>query len=125
MFYLNIKATQHQFLKEILKEKSEEIYDEYLRLLYVAMTRAENELYICGFNDQNISENSWYNLAKKAIFSKAIKEDFIDADLGLNDEKLVFADKPDESDQNLDDLSFKKEEIEKKAFSGFAEKRSR
>ena len=107
------KKEQNQFLKEILKEKSEEIYDEYLRLLYVAMTRAENELYICGFNDQNISENSWYNLAKKAIFSKAIKEDFIDADLGLNDEKLVFADKPDESDQNLDDLSFKKEEIEK------------
>ncbi len=36
-------------------------YDEYLRLLYVAMTRAEERLYVCGAYAKNKpSDQSWY-----------------------------------------------------------------
>lgn len=104
------KKDQNQFLKEIINQKSEETYDEYLRLLYVAMTRAENELYICGFSNKNISENSWYNLISKAISSKAVKKDFIDEELGLDDQKLVFSDK---FNQNLDIFHQKDPQITK------------
>jgi ATP-dependent helicase/nuclease subunit A len=86
------KKDQNQFLKEILEQKSQKTYDEYLRLLYVAMTRAENELYICGFNDQKISDDSWYNLIIKTIGKKFQKEDFIDEEFNLNDQKLIFSD---------------------------------
>lgn len=86
------KKDQNQFLKEILEQKSQKTYDEYLRLLYVAMTRAENELYICGFNDQKISDDSWYNLIIRAIGKKLQKEYFIDEEFNLNDQKLVFSD---------------------------------
>ncbi|HEU5046674.1 MAG TPA: double-strand break repair helicase AddA [Rickettsiales bacterium] len=40
---------------------------EYRRLLYVAMTRAEDELYICGWKGiRQISDKCWYAMAKSA-----------------------------------------------------------
>jgi len=43
-------------------------YEEYLRLLYVAMTRAEDHLVITGFQTQaKEKENSWYSIVSKAI----------------------------------------------------------
>lgn len=51
-------------------------YSEYLRLLYVALTRAEDELYITGYsNKKNISENSWYKIAEKSLEKIAEKKD--------------------------------------------------
>ena len=63
---------------DIVKEK---LYEEYLRLLYVALTRSENELYICSWLDKDekrdnedknkeIKEKkhkSWYDLLLEAI----------------------------------------------------------
>ena len=41
---------------------------EYKRLLYVAMTRAEDRLYICGWETKNKpSEHCWYNLIKSGL----------------------------------------------------------
>ena len=34
--------------------------EEYYRLLYVALTRAEDQLHIFGNGDTNYSEKSWY-----------------------------------------------------------------
>lgn len=43
-------------------------YEEYRRLLYVAMTRAEDELYICGYSGRKkISDQCWYALAEDAL----------------------------------------------------------
>ncbi|HTK79175.1 MAG TPA: double-strand break repair helicase AddA, partial [Rhizomicrobium sp.] len=40
---------------------------EYRRLLYVALTRAKERLYICGFENKNgVRDGSWYKLAEKA-----------------------------------------------------------
>ncbi len=42
--------------------------EEYHRLLYVAMTRAKDELYICGFETKNGRQKEcWYDLARDAL----------------------------------------------------------
>ena len=44
---------------------------EYQRLLYVAMTRARDELYVCGYEGKNKpSDNCWYETIKTALTSK-------------------------------------------------------
>ena len=49
-------------------EKMEQEYAEYLRLLYVALTRAESELIICGTSKKEIApEKSWYAIVQSAI----------------------------------------------------------
>ncbi len=46
---------------------------EYRRLLYVAMTRAEDELYICGYAGKTKPvETCWYNTVAAALQSKMI-----------------------------------------------------
>lgn len=52
-----------------LKEAADEVRDaEYMRLLYVALTRAEDELYIAGYqNRKEVSSKSWYALLEKSI----------------------------------------------------------
>jgi len=51
--------------KEAAKQ---ETLREYRRLLYVALTRAKDRLYICGFENKNgIREGCWYRLAENAM----------------------------------------------------------
>lgn len=40
---------------------------EHLRLLYVALTRARDRLYICGHGSKDPPELSWYALARRAM----------------------------------------------------------
>lgn len=43
-------------------------YYEYIRLLYVALTRAEDHLLVCGYNNKkSLPEGSWYSLVQPAI----------------------------------------------------------
>ncbi len=53
--------------------------EEYRRLLYVALTRAEDELYICGWKgkkeEKGIVQESWYALAEAAVLPHAIALD--------------------------------------------------
>ena len=51
-----------QALRERVRARADE---EYRRLLYVAMTRAEERLYVCGWNAPK--EGSWYNLVRSAL----------------------------------------------------------
>jgi ATP-dependent helicase/nuclease subunit A len=47
-----------------------EAQKEHRRLLYVALTRAKDRLYICGFeNKKGVSAGSWYELMQKAAQS--------------------------------------------------------
>ena len=49
---------------------------EYRRLLYVALTRAKDRLYICGFAGRNKpSDNSWYSLIQEAVGSLGIESE--------------------------------------------------
>ena len=41
--------------------------EEHRRLLYVALTRAKDRLYVCGFEGKNgVRPGSWYALARDA-----------------------------------------------------------
>ena len=66
--------------EKVIKEKQTQ---EKMRLLYVALTRAESWLIICGAGTRK-SERSWYNLIKGALVSlNASKNDFKDIGEGL------------------------------------------
>lgn len=66
-----------------LKEEEKALsLEEYHRLLYVALTRAEEYLCICGYKKKNkANEDSWYEICRAAIAPIAIKQP---------DEKLVY-----------------------------------
>ncbi len=50
---------------ELALQRQEE---EYRRLLYVALTRAEDRLYICGYQGQKkVAEDCWYRLVERAF----------------------------------------------------------
>ena len=47
---------------------TQEQEEEKKRLLYVAMTRAQDHLYVCGWKNQNsTSENCWYTMISNAF----------------------------------------------------------
>ena len=55
------------------KDKQTEL-EEQRRLLYVAMTRARDELYVCGYKIHRDSpENSWYRLVAEALQSQDLR----------------------------------------------------
>ncbi len=74
------KDDENRILKTHRAQKLSEAKDEYLRLLYVAMTRAENELYIGGFGGSADAE-SWYEIVKNSVSCAEIvtKEEFLKA----------------------------------------------
>jgi len=49
------------------KELAQKEADEYRRLLYVALTRAEDRLYIAGFGKPSKQEKSWYELCQETL----------------------------------------------------------
>ena len=50
-------------MKKMLDEYKENMLDEYYRLLYVALTRSEDYIYVMGASAKSqISEKSWYSL---------------------------------------------------------------
>jgi ATP-dependent helicase/nuclease subunit A len=58
----SVKAAKQRAKEEALKE--------HRRLLYVALTRAKDRLYICGFeNKRGVDGQSWYALAEQAAKS--------------------------------------------------------
>lgn len=62
------KRYSPNIVKEIKNNQQTKEYAEYLRLLYVALTRAEDRLIICGTaKDKDISEDCWYSIIKKAL----------------------------------------------------------
>ena len=51
----------------VLERKKREA-EEYQRLLYVAMTRAKDQLYICGWSETpNVPEDCWHNIVSQAF----------------------------------------------------------
>ncbi|MBL6665009.1 MAG: UvrD-helicase domain-containing protein [Rickettsiales bacterium] len=59
------KDNENEFIKYLKEEKIKLAKEEYLRLLYVGLTRAEEELYIGGFGNAKDPEN-WYEITKNS-----------------------------------------------------------
>jgi ATP-dependent helicase/nuclease subunit A len=70
-------VTEH--MNAIKEEKAAEEYAENLRLLYVAMTRAEDELYFAGWENRKQS-GSWYEIAQE--FTQG-EENYLEADTSI------------------------------------------
>ncbi len=58
-------------VKDLKKDQKDVATAEYRRLLYVAMTRACDELYVCGYRGkQEPPQNCWYNTVYAALTAK-------------------------------------------------------
>src|SRR6202012_3094370 len=54
-------------VKQAKRAEEDETLREHRRLLYVALTRARDRLYVCGFaNRRGVRDGSWYALARAA-----------------------------------------------------------
>jgi len=66
------KAFENETVKISLEREQEKEVQEYNRLLYVAMTRARDRLYIAGYEGkQSSSKRSWYNLISETLKPQA------------------------------------------------------
>jgi ATP-dependent helicase/nuclease subunit A len=67
-------AEAPQIVKQAQTRAKEESLREHRRLLYVALTRARDRLYVCGFeNKKGVKDGSWYELARAAAESLGVK----------------------------------------------------
>jgi ATP-dependent helicase/nuclease subunit A len=63
------------FTAELLEELKTRSEEEYRRLLYVGMTRAEDRLILCGYRGERESENTWLKLASDGLGDEAVAYD--------------------------------------------------
>jgi ATP-dependent helicase/nuclease subunit A len=64
------KLTTFETLQRLKSEKSETEHEEYRRQLYVAMTRARDELYVLGYQGKSaLKDESWYRMVEEALKS--------------------------------------------------------
>lgn len=77
-FFINpSKENSCDFITNLKEDLKKETYNEYLRLLYVALTRAEDQLYISGFetSKSKVKDDCWYGLIKNAVLAIGNKSD--------------------------------------------------
>lgn len=76
-FALQRSSMACEFLKTLIEQKKAAEYEEYLRLLYVALTRAEDELYICGKigRGNDAKPESWYGVLQERMRVVGAQED--------------------------------------------------
>ncbi|MFN7039187.1 MAG: double-strand break repair helicase AddA [Alphaproteobacteria bacterium] len=77
LFWPGKTTNYNSIAKELKKINLLKEENESNRLLYVALTRAEDEMIICGYKNKNaLSENCWYSFVKKAMKEIAEEKDF-------------------------------------------------
>jgi ATP-dependent helicase/nuclease subunit A len=90
-----------EYYNEIKKLEQDKTYAEYLRLLYVGMTRAEDHLIICGYEgSKTISEYCWYELVKKSMNEIATE----------NKDGILLYGQDDENNLNIENPSVDQEQ---------------
>jgi ATP-dependent helicase/nuclease subunit A len=63
-----------EIVKAAKARAEDETLKEHRRLLYVALTRARDRLYVCGFESKKgVKEGSWYQLAQAAAETIGVK----------------------------------------------------
>lgn len=69
-YYPLDKSDYEEHCEAILNRQKAQALAENKRLLYVALTRAEDRLYVCGFqsgNSNSAPENSWFDMCRKYL----------------------------------------------------------
>ena len=99
-------------IKQVKETQKQKDYQENIRLLYVAITRAEDELYVCGYKTRNLSNEDWYDIIDKNIDDTLEKpQDIIE----LEERNIVhkkLSEKPDCFDIPIEPFEQKKEVIQ-------------
>jgi len=98
LFYPLGKDFYADVCQDLLDQEKELATEEYNRLLYVALTRAEERLCICGYKKKNKErDNCWYSICKDALKKIAVERDdgvlqyFVEQQINpeiKNDEKI-------------------------------------
>jgi ATP-dependent helicase/nuclease subunit A len=87
-----------QIVRQAKAQIDEETLMEHRRLFYVALTRARDRLYICGFeNKTGVKDGSWYSLAQAAAEKLGVRVTRGDGELtayGAVEEEEGIAAKP-------------------------------
>lgn len=84
-------ATGPEFFQELKEAQKHKELQEYLRLLYVALTRAEDHLIICGYNSKKqLAEYCWYNLAQKMALQEGRAQN-IELEAIINKDDMITA----------------------------------
>jgi ATP-dependent helicase/nuclease subunit A len=95
LFYVPMASAQYEANSlRLLEELKQKEHQEYLRLLYVAMTRAEDRLCVCGYTKEK--ESSWYSFCKKSL--QKIGLETVGGDLICECKQQKEAKKADEKD---------------------------
>lgn len=72
MTWCPAKEKQPSSLKELRREEEQRTLEEYRRLLYVALTRAEDCLYICGWKTRrSLQTYNWYEWIRESLATTA------------------------------------------------------
>ncbi|MDX1949552.1 MAG: UvrD-helicase domain-containing protein [Rickettsiales bacterium] len=78
------------FIKGLQESDTKKDFNESMRLLYVALTRARDELYIFGIKPHNSKQESWHQFTSKAISLLPETEKFEDKFIYTNQEYINF-----------------------------------
>ncbi len=74
--WVMLSKQENRHLRELRELTREESLEEYRRLLYVAMTRAQDELYVCGWKGEKApGKGSWYELIENVVKEDAAWQD--------------------------------------------------
>lgn len=77
VYYPLNKAYYEDNCTQLRNRRYEKDMEEYRRLLYVALTRAEDRLYVCGYGKNAPKGESWYNLCRQGLSTNEGKEETI------------------------------------------------
>jgi len=102
LLWVKNKETRIGVGSNAYEERLSAIKDENKRLLYVAMTRAEDRLYVCGWENKKSRKNDcWYDLIRSSFSKMDGTEEMLD---GVNSflrretgEKIIFNKMPFQS----------------------------
>ncbi len=86
VFWPVVKDNEDSICRELGEQVRSEVLREYRRLLYVALTRAQDRVYVCGWESKTgRPEGCWYNLVEQALHEsdKAKEFDLASGEPGL------------------------------------------
>jgi ATP-dependent helicase/nuclease subunit A len=104
----NLTNNFHELLHKIKDREKSLSYEENLRLLYVALTRARDEIYLASYGNRNFEE-SWYEIFCKLVDDqfKQIKIDELIEFLNAEDQKFIKKKYDQNQFQSIESLSLK------------------
>ncbi len=77
VFWPVVKDNEEKISKNLGEQARSEMLEEYRRLLYVALTRAQDRVYVCGWETKNNRpEGCWYDLVERALEANDNAEPF-------------------------------------------------